>query len=59
MGFDGCPVEANYRGTFMSRALSAAFTVHDRYEHRDAFVVYLIPADLDVPLLTPEPPPIP
>lgn len=54
-GFNLCPVAANYRGNFMSRALSAAFAVHDRFLHGEAFVKYLIPADLDVPLLDPTP----
>ena len=35
----------------MSRGLSAAFTVHDRFLNAAAFVKYLIPADLEVPVL--------
>jgi len=59
-GFDTCSISANYRGNFMGRSLTAAFTVHDRFQHRDVFVKYLVPADLDVPLLEPEfGPPIP
>jgi hypothetical protein len=52
-GFDMCPVDANYRGNFMARALTLAFTFHDRFEHAGEFLIYLVPADLEVPLLTP------
>lgn len=58
MGFATCPLNTNYRGNFMSRALTGAFTVHDRFVHAPAFTdfeLYLIPADLDVPLLAPTP----
>jgi len=52
-GFDLCPLEANYRGNFIARGLTLAFTFHDRFEHADVFQIYLVPADLEVPLLTP------
>ena len=54
-GFTNCPIDTNYRGNFMSRGLSAAFTVHDRFLHADAYLKYFIPADLEVPLLDPTP----
>ncbi len=53
-GFAGCDIERNYRGGFMSRAISAAFIVHDRFQHPTAFVKYFVPADLEIPLLDPE-----
>ena len=51
-----CDIEANYRGAFMSRGLTAAFTVHDRFEHPVVFVKYELPADFDVPLFDSEAP---
>jgi hypothetical protein len=53
-GFASCPVERNYRGNFMSRGITAAFTTHDRFEHAGAYVKYFLPADLDIPLLDSE-----
>jgi len=50
-GFDNCPVAANYRGNFMARGLTLAFTFHDRFEHAEDFEVYLVPLDLEIPLL--------
>ena len=58
-GFFHCPVEANYHGTFFQRGVSAAFTVHDRWQHWDSFVKYLLPADFDVFGFESEMPPIP
>jgi len=54
-GFAECPVDANYRGNFVGRGISAAFTVHDRFQHADAFVLYEPPEDLEIikPDLTP------
>jgi len=52
--FAGCEIKANYRGAFMSRALTAAFTVHDRFENPDNFMKYELPADFDLPLLDSE-----
>lgn len=59
--FSGCPVAANYKGNFMSRALAAAFTVWDRYLHRDlhGWDIYLVPADLQIPLLASREGPLP
>jgi hypothetical protein len=52
-GFDLCPLAANYRGNLMARGLTLAFTFHDRYEHPELedFEIYLVPFDLDIPLL--------
>ncbi len=55
--FSGCPADRNYIGNFMSRGIPAAFTVFDRFQHvlpGSTWTKYLIPADLDVPLLTPD-----
>jgi hypothetical protein len=61
--FAGCPIEANYKGNVMSRALSASFSVFDRRLHPDPneWEIYLIPDDLDVPILKSDfvPPPVP
>ena len=38
--FPTCDSTANYRGNFISRGLSAGFTVHDRFLHPDAYVKY-------------------
>jgi len=56
-GFSGCPADRNYVGNFMSRALSGAFTIVDRFRHPRpgaSWERYLTPADLEVPLLTPD-----
>lgn len=48
-GFDNCPIEANYPGEVFRRGVTGAFTVHDRWQHPDDFVLYLLPSDFDVP----------
>jgi hypothetical protein len=55
--FDDCPAGSNFKGNFMSRALSAAFTVWDRFLHPipGTWAEYLIPADLEVPVLNSAP----
>jgi hypothetical protein len=50
-GFDMCPIPANDRGNIMARALTLAFTYHDRFENASTYELYLVPADLEVPLL--------
>lgn len=35
----------------MARALTLAFTYHDRFENAGTYELYLVPADLEVPLL--------
>ena len=62
--YAGCEVGSprpNYRGNFISRGITAAFSVHDRFEHPNVFVKYFVPPGLDIPLLDEEPiaPPIP
>jgi hypothetical protein len=47
-GFSNCPVEANYHGNLVHRGVTAAFTVHDRWQHPDVFVKYLLPPDFDI-----------
>jgi hypothetical protein len=47
-GFSNCPVAANYHGNLVQRGVTAAFTVHDRWQHPDVFVKYLLPADFDI-----------
>lgn len=49
--FRDCGIPANYKGNFVSRGLSAAFTVHDRFLHSGAYVKYFVPADIDAPPL--------
>lgn len=53
-GFAGCDIERNYRGTFVSRGITAAFTVHDRFEHPNDYQKYFVPADLNIPILDQE-----
>lgn len=53
--FTSCPIAANYSGNLMSRGLTGAFTIWDRFLHADSWEIYLIPFDLDVPVLTPTP----
>ena len=55
IGFNTCDLvsgsivnSSNYRGNFISRGLSAAFTVHDRFLHADVFVLYDFPNDVGV-----------
>ena len=50
-GFANCDIERNYRGNFISRAITAAFSVHDRFQHPVVFQKYFVPADIDIPLL--------
>jgi len=60
--FTSCPIAANYSGNLMSRGLTAAFTVWDRFWLADQglpWTIYLIPFDLEVPVLTPTTPPTP
>ena len=46
--FPDCDLADNYPGNFVSRALSAAFTVHDRFLHPDFHVIYDGPARVGV-----------
>ena len=49
-GFDVCNslnLGTNYRGNFVARGLSAAFTAHDRFLHPDVFVLYEFPDQFD------------
>ncbi len=46
-GFDDCPIVTNYRGNLVPRALTAAFTVHDRLLHPLNFVEYPLPAEFE------------
>ena len=63
--FADCPAESNYKGVFIPRALTAAFTIWDRFLHPfpgASWEIYRVPAELDLPLLTSDavpPPPIP
>ncbi len=61
MGFMLCPIEANYRGNFIARGITAAFTIHDRFQNPDTFEKYFLPADILVPGLDNEggAPPVP
>ena len=56
---DNCPAGSNFKGNFMSRGLEAAFTAWDRFLHPDpsTWAEYLVPADLEVPLLNSRPVP--
>jgi hypothetical protein len=51
--FPGCPLNANYEGETIGRALGLSFSVHDRLKFANPanWDVYLIPAELEVPLL--------
>jgi hypothetical protein len=48
-GFNNCAVEANYRGNFVARAISAAFTTWDRLlpENQDpeTWEIYPLPEE--------------
>ena len=46
--FPTCDSTANYRGNFISRGLSAGFTVHDRFLHPDLYVKYEGPSRVGV-----------
>ncbi|MDD9888742.1 MAG: hypothetical protein OXU66_04910 [Gammaproteobacteria bacterium] len=46
--FAACDNTANYRGNFISRGLSAGFTVHDRYLYPDSYVLYEGPVRVGV-----------
>jgi hypothetical protein len=46
-----CPTDANFPGNIVARPVTAGFTIHDRFLHRDSYEVYLVPAGLDIPLL--------
>ena len=45
-GFNDCPAAQNYRGNFVSRGLTAAFTVFDRLVNPLSFVLYELPEEL-------------
>ena len=47
--FDSCLEEANYYGELFRRGVISAFIVHDRWQHRNSYVKYLLPPDFDVP----------
>jgi hypothetical protein len=51
--FPGCPLNANYEGETIGRALGLSFSVHDRLKYANPanWDVYQIPAELEVPLL--------
>lgn len=49
--FTGCPTSANYKGGLISRSITIAFTLHDRFKHQKTagWKVYFPPEELELP----------